>query len=61
MNVTKECTEEEVADELRAWRCNVCRVQIVPDVGNLADGNPVVTFVRNEALFDGQILLLIFP
>ena len=44
-NRTQECVQLEITDELRTRRYNVCRVEVVPDVGNLADGYPMVALV----------------
>ena len=49
----------EVADVLRTWRDDIRRIQVVPHICNLANGDPMVSLVRNEALFLGNISLVI--
>lgn len=49
--------ELEIADELGSrWR-DVGRVKVVEDVGYFANGYPVVTFVCNETLLLGHVLV----
>lgn len=46
----QECVQLEITDELRTGRHDIGRVEVVPDVGNLADGYPVVALVGYKAL-----------
>ena len=47
----QECVKLEITDELRTGRHDIGRVEIVPDIGNLAYGDPVVALVGQKALF----------
>ena len=54
-NRAQECVKLEITDELRAGWHDIGRVEIVPDVGNLAYGDPVVALVGQKALFSRHI------
>lgn len=47
---SQEGIELEIADVLWTRRHDVRGVQVIPDIVNFADGNPVVSLVRNEPL-----------
>ena len=55
---TEESVQLEVWNVLRAWRHNVCRVEIVPDVEDFADGDPMVTLMCNETLLLRHVCVL---
>ena len=49
-NGGQEGFQLKVTDILGPWRRNISRVQVVPNVGNFANCNPVVAFMSDEAL-----------
>ena len=57
-NRGQKCVQLEVTDVLGTRGHNVRRVQVVPDVGNFADGDPVVAFVCDEALLKRQVVVV---
>lgn len=46
----QKCVKLEIADKLRSRRDNVGRIEVIPDVFNFADRDPMVSLVCNEPL-----------
>ena len=54
-NGAKEGIQLEVTNELGAGRHDICRVQVIPDVCNFTDSDPMVSFMSDEALLIGHV------
>ena len=50
-NRAQEHIELEITDKLRAWRHDICRIQIVPNICDSANSDPMITLVCDETLF----------